>query len=236
LHRERTDMHGISGPTAALGVDGALQSLVGRVSANRRAQDSTTYLDGVRDTIAAAVELLTELEHRVPVTTAEDVLPDQEPLPLDRATQRVAADLRLTAATLSRLARREGQDASGTVPLSQLPLISDAVGLLLVAAHSLERVTASETWHIGPELVQSAMEQTVDAPNAAANWLAAFVVGVAVNREPTERDVEELLRLSDNDMAALEAAHHRVTEIDDLAEQTRSRALSLLEAVGDESA
>jgi hypothetical protein len=219
-----------AGSPDPLTTNNAVAMLVGVLSMTP-ARHGRGYLDGVRDTLSAAVELLREMEQRVPPAVPDEEAPDLEPLPLGRSIQRIAADLRLTAATLTRLVQRAEQSSEGSDPRS-LPIVMDAVGLLLVAAHSLERTGSSPGWHISSAAAPE-REGTGEEPMANGNWLAAFVVGVAMNRQPTEQDVEELVRLSNADPEAIAAARARVTEIDDLADPVRQVALALLESAAD---
>lgn len=164
----------------------------------------------------------------MPAAVAGETPGEGDILPIDRTARRIAADLRLNAARLSRLMRRMKQESRPTVEVSRLSQIMDAVGLLVVAAHLVERPGSSDVGHTGTERRAAGAANKSDDPRATANWLAAFVVGVVMDREPTEHDTEELLRLAAHDRTALEAALHRVTEIDDLAEPVRLAALGLL--------
>lgn len=220
-----------AGPTDPLASSDAVATLIG-VRTLSLGGHGQNYLDGVRDTLTAAVELLREMEQRIPAAVPdEEESPDLEPLPLGRAIQRIAADLRLTAATLTRLVQRADQNPGDGDPRS-LPVIMDTVGLLLVAAHSLERANTSPGWDPEYDTVTNGNGGR-EEPLAAGNWLAAFVVGVAMNRQPTEQDVDELVRLCDADPEAIAAARDRVTQIDDLADPVRQVALALLESAAD---
>jgi hypothetical protein len=219
-----------SGPSGPRATTDAVATLIG-VRGMGLASRGRTYLDGVRDTLTAAVELLREMEQRVPRAIVEEETPDLEPLPLGRSVQRIAADLRLTAATLTRLVQRAEQTTDGDDQQS-LPIVMDAVGLLLVAAHSLERASPGHGWDPDDDAIPHG-DSHADQPVAAGNWLAAFVVGVAMNRRPTDQDVDELVRLSGADPEAIAAAHTRVSEIDDLADPVRQVALQLLDSAAD---
>lgn len=217
-------------PGAATATGGPLQRLIGHLNARSREGADNAYLDGVRDMIAAAIELLAEFEGRVPPVVAhpeEGPEAESEPLPLDRTSQRIATELRLTAATLSRLTKREELNPTGQIDPAQLPIIADVVGLLLVAAHALERVRPAENGN-GPNGIMTVPPGEKSDPDSAANWLAAFVVSVATNRQPNEEDAVELRRLCQGDERAMDSAFVKVERADDLAESVRERALRLL--------
>lgn len=185
-----------------------------------RGHDSA-YADGVQDAVAAIVEMLRELNASLGEPSDES---ESDLLPLGRATRRFAADLRLMVAHLSRL--RGPQGATG-LPVEQVHDLTDAIGLLIVAAHALERIGG-----LGPPLDhgQRAVTRTgVGDVGSVGTLLAAFVVGVTMHGSPTSEDAEELVRLADQDVRTLAAARERILQIDELAGPVRDHALELLE-------
>lgn len=76
------------------------------------------------------------------------------------------------------------------------------------------------------------LDEDAAPETAGATWVAALAVALAIEREPSDRDVEELVLLSGRDPLALQLAAARLHAAD-LDDAARARAATLLDRAAD---